>query len=347
MVKRNAKTQVSMTIGLDIGYGAVKTVRQGGESIIFPAVAGFAPDVTYGANKLTLDYPGDQVTGEDSRKYFVGDLASKQIPTAELIRLRGRTGKDDEQGNQFRLLMALAAIGKVADVSADEVLHLHIGTGLPVDHMREATVLKETLKGAHRVKTDTRDFVVNVVGVNVMPQPYGTIYAAMLTQAGEIDTERTAMRVGVVDVGTYTVDLALDDDGDFLGKYSGSVEGGVHTIQQRIERLIEAEHHQTPSLRDVETCLRTKKLKIRGEEMDYTDEVSAAIEPLERATLNLMGTKWKAGIDVDEIYVSGGGAALVWQAVKKEYPQARLMENAQTANATGYLRYAMMMASNG
>lgn len=55
----------------------------------------------------------------------------------------------------------------------------------------------------------------NVTEVRVMPQPYGTAYSQMLTPNGEINVHHTYMRTGIVDVGTYTVDIALDDDGEF------------------------------------------------------------------------------------------------------------------------------------
>jgi hypothetical protein len=42
-----------------------------------------------------------------------------------------------------------------------------------------------------------------------------TLHAATLTEAGEINEHHTYVRTGVVDVGTYTVDLALDDNGEF------------------------------------------------------------------------------------------------------------------------------------
>ena len=55
--------------------------------------------------------------------------------------------------------------------------------GLPVDHMRDAADLKAALTGQHLIKTDTAEIIANVDEVMVMPQPYGTIYAATLTEA--------------------------------------------------------------------------------------------------------------------------------------------------------------------
>lgn len=70
-----------------------------------------------------------------------------------------------------------------------------------------------------------------------MPQPYGTIYSRTLTPAGDLNPAHTFMRTGVCDVGTYTVDVALDDDGEYIISESGSVESGVFTAQERIAEI--------------------------------------------------------------------------------------------------------------
>jgi len=45
-------------------------------------------------------------------------------------------------------------------------------------------------------------------------------------------------------------------------------------------------------------------------------------------------------VAVDVIYLSGGGAELVFRDVMSAYPQTQLAKQAQLANAQGYLNYA-------
>ena len=47
---------------------------------------------------------------------------------------------------------------------------------------------------------------------------------------------------------------------------------------------------------------------------------------------------------VDVIYLSGGGAELVYEQVIEAYPQTKLVPDAQMANARGYLHYAHFSA---
>jgi hypothetical protein len=333
-----------LTVGLDIGYGVTKVVTDNA-AIAFPSVAGHAREIKFQQEALAAKYPGDQLTDEDGSTWFVGDLALAQLPPGELLRLRGRTANEKTMGNTFRLRLAKAAIGKLAQgVSGRDVIHLRLCSGLPVDHMRDAGGLKQALQGQHLIKTDSTEVIANVTEVMVMPQPYGSAYAMMLTEQGEINVYHTYMRTGVVDVGTYTVDIILDDDGDFVDAESGSVESGVYTAQERIAAMLERDYREKMPHRIVEQVLRTGIFTASGKPVDYSHEVEEALAPLRSATLNLLSEKWQRGTTVDVIYLSGGGAELVYEQVVEAYPQTKLVPDAQMANARGYLHYAHFSA---
>lgn len=329
-------------IGLDIGYGMTKAIAEGiDDPVIFPSVWGHAREIKFRASEIAQKYPGDQITDEYG-SWFIGDLAMSQLPTGGLLVARGRTGDEELTGNEHRVRLALVAIGKLFPGKRNgDVVHVRIATGLPVDHMRDAAGLKKALIGQHHIKTDQGDFVVNVVEVIVMPQPYGTVYANMLTENGDLNPCHTATRTGVADVGTYTIDVALDDDGEYIDVESGSREFGVAFAQDEIAALFEREHRQKPRYKQIQTILQTGCAKVGGEVYDYSDEVENVLAPLREATLTLMHEKWQAGKTVDVIYISGGGAVLVEKAVKGEYRQATTVPNAQLANARGYLNYAL------
>lgn len=230
MSKRKSKTHSTLTVGLDIGYGVVKAVTDD-DVITFPSVMGHAREIKFQADEIMRRHSGDWVTDDDGA-WFVGNLALSQLPTGELLRLRGRTANELTMGNAFRLRLAKVAMGKLMqEVHDGDIVHVNIATGLPTDHMRDAHDLKESLLGQHVIKTDACEIIANVTDVMVMPQPYGTIYATTLTDKGEIDRTHKHRRTCVCDVGTYTVDLALDDEGEFLDSESGSAESGVYTAQ--------------------------------------------------------------------------------------------------------------------
>ncbi|MBL8152971.1 MAG: hypothetical protein JNM70_02205 [Anaerolineae bacterium] len=145
------------SIGLDIGYGVVKVVTAT-TTLAFPSVMGHARQINYQQEALSARYPGDQIADDDGT-WFVGELALGQLPPGDILRLRGRTANEDVMGNAFRLRLAKVAIGKLfgAQVQPGEVVHLRIGTGLRVDHMRDAAALKQALL-ARRFRKSLKSF---------------------------------------------------------------------------------------------------------------------------------------------------------------------------------------------
>jgi hypothetical protein len=97
----------------------------------------------------------------------------------------------------------------------------------------------------------------------------------------------------------------------------------------------------------IEQVLRTGIFTASGRPIDYSEAVEEALAPLRSATLNLMSEKWQRGTTVDVIYLSGGGAELVYEQVADAYPQTRLVPEAQMANARGYLYYTTFTRREG
>lgn len=341
MKKRAAVQQyASDLVGLDIGYGITKAVTIG-QQVAFPSVWGHAREIKFKADELAQKYPGDQLSDDDS-DWFIGNLAQSQLRVAEILRLRGRTADDELIGNRARVRLMKAALGKLyPGLTNGEAVHLALATGLPVDHMRGANELKAILTGTHKIETDITDFVANISQVYVMPQPYGTIYGQMITGRGELNPCHTFITTGTVDIGTYTTDVALDNNGEYIDSASGSVEMGVSAIHDYIGNAYEADFQKKASLVTIETILQTGCFKIRGEAIDYTRVVHDAIQPLKDSVLTKMNDLWQNGADVDVIYISGGGAQYISKDVISAYPQAKVVEQPHFANALGYLNFAL------
>lgn len=346
MRKQNAKPSVGLVnVGIDAGYGATKAVMAGAEPVVFPSVYGYAVNIAYQADEIAKRYPGDQIS-DDGRDWFVGGLAMSQLREGELMRLRGRSGTADDVGVEARLRLIKAALGKLLGgmVTNGDMVTIRLATGLPVAHMRTTAIkaLKNALIGTHPIQTDVANFVACINEVMVMPQPTGALYSQQLTQTGHVNLGHVSKRSGVIDVGMYTIDNALDDDGEFLQQRSDSTEGGVYIVHQRIADLLTEEMGDTPEYWQIEQVLRTGKLRIRGEEKDFSRQVRQFCEALDTATLNLSTRLWGAGAGIDVIYLVGGGGPLVVERVQEVYPQATLVDDPQSSIARGYLNYAML-----
>lgn len=346
MAKRQQQPQTDaapVTVGLDIGYGYTKGVTDG-RVTVFPSVAAHDHEISWQADETIAKHPGDILIDDDGT-FFIGDLANTHTTPAEHIQLRGRTANEAEIGNVFRLRMMKAALGKLfPNRSNGEAVHIRLATGLPVDHMRQAAALKSSLVGIHNVQTDQTHFVAHITECMVMPQPYGTIYSRMLKTDGQIDPCHTAIQTGVVDIGRYTIDAALDNDGEYVERQSGSSEGGMHLVLERIKQAVNRDYNVWVSDEKAEDILRTGCIRPDGHNISYQDVVNDALQPLLSAAQTLLSVKWQTGFGIDVIYVSGGGAPHVYKTIRQAYKQAVLLDDAQTANARGYLNFANFKA---
>lgn len=335
------QTRSALTIGLDIGYGVTKAVTAD-QAVAFPSVMGAGHTFAFKADEILERYPGMQLFDAGAH-VFAGDLALSQLRPHQQRRLLGRTANEAEIGMDFRRRLMLVAVGRLVagtDFGRGDIVNVRIATGLPVDHMADAAQLKETMIGQHVLETDQVSLVVNIGEVMVMPQPYGAIYSKWLTPDGGLNTCYTWNKTAVIDVGTYTIDAAVDDDGEFVPRLSASVEGGLWTAQETISQLIEAENREKPGYRMVEQILRTGRAKIRGREVDLSREAADALQPMEEAVISLCSSLWKGGMNLDVIWAAGGGAPFIFQAISEYFPHAHLLEEAYLANARGYLNYA-------
>lgn len=330
------------TIGIDIGFGVTKVVSAD-KMLSFRSVCGIARDLKFQWDEIVEKYPGDYVR-DDQGDWFVGDLALSQLKENELLYLQGRSADEAGIGNEFRVRMFKVAMGKLfyglrgGDTC---VVHVNIATGLPVDHVRtDSPLLKEALLGTHRIQTDSADFVLNVQKVMVMPQPYGVIYSQQFTSDGDFNRGYTYKRTGVIDVGFYTVDLVVDDENEYIDAESGSIEGGVYTAFEKMSLFLEKQDRQKPAYRMVEQVLRSGMRRERNVPVSYDEKVDECLMPLRTSTKNFAVRKWQAGIDLDVIYVAGGGGEWVLEEVQTAFSQATLTPNSAMAIAIGFRNYA-------
>ncbi len=329
-------------ISIDIGYRFTKATR-GDRMIMFPSVLSRAHDIRYKKDEISAKHPGMWVT-DDQEDWFVGDLAIQQ--GKHQLQLQGRDG-NTEFNTQFRVRMMLSALAQLYPNQRNGALiRIMIVTGLPVDHLADAAALTEALSVTRPVDTNNTGFNVEVIEVMIMPQPYGTMYGEMFTAEGELNEMLSISRAAVTDIGGFTIDCILDEDGDYIDAESGSEEAGVFIVQEALAAKYEAKFGSKATLQQIDQLLRTGKLNISGEDEDFSDWLEDALKPLVDITLSLMGRLWDKALDVQRIYVTGGGAKLIFKYIKARYKQAVLVENAQMANAIGYRNYARYLANN-
>lgn len=340
MARQKAKAPTVLKVGLDIGYGLTKVITDNDQMFIFPSTYGDSVQLRFQKDSILARYPGD-VVNHKGREYFIGNLAQAQLQEGLQLKLRGRSA-DPHAEFRVRLIFALAAIGKLFEgvyTGDNEVYQVEIATGLPVRHLEDNDIFKQMLTGQHRIRTNSCDILINVINVYVMPQPYGTFYTEFLNPDGALNECYTARKTGMVDIGTYSVDLAVDEDGDYIDRLSTSNESGVYSAHERLAPAIESIIREKPTVKLVDEVLRCKCLTSAGKDYDMSEYVDDALRPLIESVLIILQNTWQAAGLFHNILVAGGGAEFVIDAIRNIYPHARIVDNPKTSNAEGYLRY--------
>ena len=320
---------MNSVIGLDIGYGYTKAVSNTGiatlPSVIGPAVTiKYHDDLAGNGRGLTLEANG--------KAWFVGQQARLQSPFTISPRAR-------ERDPEVVRLLALAAICQM-HANGDTV---RMVSGLPVEWYADRDKLVRTLTGFHNFTANGQHQVINIAGVLVVPQPFGSLFRALLSPAGVL-TDPDGLsggRVAVLDIGMHTTDYALADALHYVEPRSGSIPVAMARVYELVRRGVTERHSLTLSLQDAEDAARAGYVTAYGRREPVADLVAGALEGVTQEILGEAVTLWGDGRDLLAVLVTGGGGPALLERIRAVYPHARLAPNPQTANAEGFYRYAL------
>jgi putative intracellular protease/amidase len=193
-----------------------------------------------------------------------------------------------------------------------------------------------------------RDATGAYTSIRVIAEPLGAMYAALLDDHGAIvgDTALQEGRIGVIDLGHHTVDLAVLHRGlpvpSTLETWQLGTAGALRQIRARLGALSEREL----SLHETDLAVRSETLTVRGRPRPLPASWDAPLVEQGRTLVSRLAEAWGAAADLDAILVAGGGAAETRLAapILEAYPHAWVIDRPQTAIARGYARLARRLA---
>ncbi len=206
-----------MIRSIDVGYGFVKGIREVRE-IEFPSAVGNFRPIRFTTGLENQEIKDRLCVEFEGKKLFIGDIAYKQSSPRV-------TMNSDRFTSQEGMALMMSALILLSNSQYEDVKLI---TGLPVN---EFAGLKDkyrnTLLGKHYIKLMKPDgsgvqaYCFNIEKVQILPQPLGTIFDKVSSFQGEIeDKELASGRIAVLDIGKYTVDLALTDTLQFVDRSS-------------------------------------------------------------------------------------------------------------------------------
>ncbi|MCS7226785.1 MAG: ParM/StbA family protein [Gloeomargarita sp. SKYB31] len=323
-----------MNIGLDVGYSHTKAVTGDRPPIIFPSVVGTPDKARFSLtteNGIVLTYP---------RHVQVGAGAVTQ--SRFLQRREDRHWVESEEW----LDLALAALTELTTATFSE---LRIVTGLPVAFFADRKVVRDRLLGTHKVQREDRHAqTFRVVDCAVIPQPFGTLLAATLDDRGRIANQALAAgTVGVIDIGGKTTNLLSVNRLTEISHETASVNVGAWDAVRAVQSWLADRYPGLEELRphQVIDVIISRQVKYYGQTVNLGALVEETLEPLADQILAEASQLWNGGATLDAILVTGGGALLLGQYIRRHFRHAMTVEDPVFANARGYWRLAQRRAS--
>ena len=222
-------------------------------------------------------------------------------------------------------------------------------TGLPVNWYADREKVVEQLSGKHVVRrvngrqADSPHPPVHrftVDEVLVVPQPFGSLFDAILGPEGQIVDEALAQgRLGVIDVGTYTTDYVLVDRLRYIERGSGTIATAMSRAYQLIGRSILDTYGLELRMHQVDRAVREGQVTVFGEERSVDWLADPVLDALAQEVLAEAGTLWGDGRDLKAILVTGGGAMALGERIRRRYAHARVLPDAALANVNGFFKY--------
>jgi len=318
--------------GVDIGYGFTKVAGVDRISRVMPSIVGSNEELSYRSDL------GDRIKITplilNGHSYLVGEAAKR------ISRHRYRIFDSTWAESPYYLLLFVSAlmamrIEKLPEDSAAVV------TGLPVSHYTQERVkqIQELLGQADKVRTLSGEASMKIEKVKVIPQPFGSYFDLVLNDEGKLkEPEKIRERVGIIDIGFQTTDLALATP-QFVEASSGSLEVGVRSVADQLSRDLSKSHSITLDTTEAEEVLRHGSMRIFGEIVDLSEMIEIRTREVAEVILSFAHSLWGRGEKLDRLILSGGGAN-IFRSYFSGYRNLHVPSDPSLSNVRGYLKLA-------
>jgi plasmid segregation protein ParM len=187
--------------------------------------------------------------------------------------------------------------------------------------------------------------------IKVVPQSMGPFYTMLLDSTGREQSDFEDSSWAFIEVGQYTTDFALIDQGHVVERGLDSCDG-MRLAAEQLQRLLLGAMQVKVTLAEASDLLARPLLRSYGQEIDVSALVREAVEPLAQTIADKAGQLFGADVrSLSGIRIAGGGAPLVRTALVHKWASTEsgakvpenfvsVSENARFAVAEGFYRFA-------
>lgn len=184
--------------------------------------------------------------------------------------------------------------------------------------------------------------------LHVIAEPVGLLYAVWLDTNGRGvgDSVIEHGRVGVIDLGHLTVDLAVVQRGKIISESLDTFQLGTAHPLKRIRARLSAQFDRDLTLHDADAAVQSEMIRVAGTPQPLPAGWDRPLLTNAEAITRRLVEAWGRASQFDTILIGGGGAAQerIVTAITAQFSHAQVVEQPQTAIARGYARLARRIA---
>lgn len=347
---------------IDVGFGHMKlfsNVRPGFR--VFPSAVSMTKNPTFGNMKATGEVIESNLVVEiDGKMSYVGERA-----LVDLTPNKKRTTEPDRANDKIsRILFQTAIALSLPDVD-DDYEDVHVVTGLPnreygtqVQDDLEEFLLKPFTVKIYTSNTTYVEKRISVSKVTIYRQPMGSYMFYQYKYGNPLNGESLLVprwgveleRVGVIDIGQQTTDytIIVRNNVSDNRRLTGSIVG-TNEVYVELEGLIEdaiatVKRNNFISIKeiDLDRAIHDKVFKDAKVDIPVDTEVKEALSYVAPQIIGHIFSRWGNDLEsLEEVLITGGGAELFREALKKEFEGRTsqtfsIIPNSQHANVMGF-----------
>jgi plasmid segregation protein ParM len=318
----------TLDLAIDIGSGFTKWIGNGDKkahsirSIVTPGGGmeemGSAPSLPV---RFTTECPPTGETTGETLELLVGD-AAYDYGTPERRVNTLSTGWAGSQAWFALLYFALAeTLGRQdPDAGARIEAGARIATGLPqAQYLSTRKMLEDRLRGKHVFEVAGRHYEVDIEPY-ILPQAT----AAIVHLAG-MNASIMSDSVGLIDIGTYTTDIVVIEDGRIIRRRSGGCRSGVSNLIAEIVEYLRSRYGVDVDNAQIPRAMIRREIRLRGERIALDETISGLAQQASTGLLEGIAGVWPNAAADLRVIVVGGGAPFFINAIRTRIRHAELL----------------------
>ena len=330
-------------LGIDIGFGFTKATN-GKDTLIFKSLLGDAADIQFWAD-FGDNAPTDHIhVTIDGESYFIGDLAEQQSSVLNFTLDQERLISD------YVKTLSLTAAGMLMQDESATNTPINLISGLPIGYFKENhNRFNEQLAGHHTItyhssdgKEKNREIYINKV--RMLPQPMGSIVNLLMNDNGKIaNPDLAKQKIGVIDIGFRTTDLAILDRLRYINRGSKTIDMGIAKGFGVIANKLREKSSVNVELYRLYRAAETGSITMRGHGFSFPKIRDQVYSQLATSIADEIDRLWANDWDIESIFLSGGGsrelAGFLEPLIVGNVIPIDPEQDSRLNNVKGYLKY--------